>query len=88
MACLSVSGSLFSVVSGQLCVAKPWPRGQQKGHSEITFPGLSDDGVVGAQRIVVICLNSASGCFLPRNSLLSEIPCSNMQNEGFGQENP
>ena len=76
------------MVSGQLCVAKPWPGGQQKGPSEITFPGLFDDGVVGAQQIVVICPNSANRCFLPRNSLLSEIPCSYMQNEGFGQENP
>ena len=37
---------------------------------------------------MVICPNSANRCFLPRNSLLSEIPCSYMQNEGFGQENP
>ena len=59
-----------------------------KGHRKITFPGLFDDGAVGAQQMVVICPNSASRCFLLRNSLLPEIQCSYMQNEGFGQENP
>lgn len=76
------------MISGQLCVSKPQPLSQQKGHSKIAFPGLFDDGPVGAQQMVVICPNSASRCFLLRNSLLSEIQCSYMQNEGFGQENP
>lgn len=52
------------------------------------FQGCLMMAPVGAQQMVVICPNSASRCFLLRNSLLPEIQCSYVQNEGFGQENP